>query len=388
MSKVIWSLLLMSSFAGAQTPPLNSSANVEIKGGLDFYYQISPQAHRPLGGSPTQGPDELEGRAFDRLHNQMVLNMAELSVLKKQGAVTFKADLAFGQMVDVLAGNAQLVSAGGALNEAHEPTKNLTQATLSYSPSKMPELTVTAGKFYTPLGFEVTKTKDNWQTSRSYTFNYAIPFWHQGMIVTYVWMPSRLSTSLYVLNSWDGRLTQERNKASTLGFNLNTVISEVVTLNYNYMGGAETDNYGGPREVHELNALWVANPQLAFAVDGVVGSEKQALTANGETARWSGLAFYAKYSPVEGYTLSPRYEIFDGKDGFALSGFNSAPPVSAGQKITSITLTNSFALEDRLELRFELRSDKSEAFGFFVDKDGVTAIDHQESGSLAVLYSF
>lgn len=62
---------------------------------------------------------------------------------------------------------------------ANEPTRNLTQATITYAATD--KLSVTAGKFYTHMGLEVTKAKDNWQYSRSYTFNYGIPFWHEGI---------------------------------------------------------------------------------------------------------------------------------------------------------------------------------------------------------------
>lgn len=380
--------LVMSLLAplGAQAQTLNGPGDLQIKGSLDLYYQTSPQAHRPLGGSTTLGPNEIEGRSFDRLHNQWVLNSAEISVLKKHNQVSFRADLMFGMMADVLAGNTQLVTAADATNEANEPTKNISQAFVSYQPERLENLTVTAGKFYTPVGFEVTRTHDNWQVSRSFLFSYGVPFWHQGVNVNYAWVPSKFSTTLYLLNAWDGRLSQERNTQSTLGLSANWAATDSLTLIYNYLGGSEAAQSRQRREVHEMNASWTASPLLIVAGDLVLGQEKEALA--GADARWSAAALYVKWSPVENFYFSPRFEIFDGSDGYALSGFNGTPAASARQRVQGVTLTASWRLDESLETRLEARRDQTSGEGFFVDADGVTAINHQESYAASVLYQF
>lgn len=380
--------LVMSLLAplGAQAQTPLNNGDLQIKGSLDLYYQTSPQAHRPLGGSSTLGPNEIEGRSFDRLHNQWVLNSAEISILKKHKQVTFRTDLMFGMMADVLAGNTQLVTPADAANEAHEPTKNVAQAFVSYQPERFENLTVTAGKFYTPVGFEVTKTQDNWQVSRGFLFNYAIPFWHQGLSVNYAWVPSKFTTTLLLLNAWDGRLSQERNTQSTLGLSANWAATDALSIVYNYLGGSESAQSRQRRDVHEMNASWTATSSLIFAGDVVFGQEKEALA--GADARWSAAALYLKWSPVENFYLSPRFEIFDGSDGFALSGFNPTPGVASRQKLQGATLTAAWRLDESFETRLEARRDQSDGEGFFVDADGTTAINHQESFTAALLYQF
>lgn len=348
---------------------------IEWTGYLDFYYQASPEGHYVSA----KGPRVVEGRVFDRHVNQMTLNMAEVSMKKTAGKVTFKADLAAGEMVDQLSGGSAQVATNPAANES---TRNITQATITYAANN--RLSFTAGKFYTPLGFEVTKAKDNWQYSRSLTFNYGIPFWHEGVSVNYAIVPKKLSTTVYILNAWDGRVSQEQNESSTVGLNLNYTGVEDLTVNYNYLGGAETA-VKGLREVHELNATYKINETYSVAVDYIAGSQKEVAALNG-AAKWTGTALYVKAKVNDLYTISPRFEIFDDSDsGFAVTG--SLGAAGTKQKITSVTLANNFNLNDGLEARLELRADKSDSDSFFKEKDG-SVTDTQQSYTAALLYSF
>ncbi|MBK9322022.1 MAG: porin [Bdellovibrionaceae bacterium] len=364
----------------------NSALGIEWNGYFDFYYQSSPQGHAAIPAT-SAGPAVVEGRYFDRHSNQMTLNMAELSLKKKTGKVSFRADLALGEMVDQLSGGgSQSVTGTGAGQNptntaANESTRNLTQATITYAATE--KLSVTAGKFYTHMGLEVTKAKDNWQYSRSYTFNYGIPFWHEGISGTYTVIPDKFAGTIYLLNAWDGRLSQEQNKSTTVGANLNFTGVEGLVANYNYIGGAEATDQSR-REAHEINLTYTVNPTIILATDYVLGTQKNIPTTG--DAKWSGLAVYLKAALSSFYSISPRYEVFDDSDkGFAIAGGFSASGTK--QKITSWTLANNFNLGDGLEARLELRSDKSDSNLFFKDKDGANS-DHQESYTAAFLYSF
>jgi hypothetical protein len=355
----------------------------EFNGYVDFYYQNSTQAHRPL--SPATGPSYLEGRVFDNLNDEMVLNMAEISVKRKVGEVSFRMDLAFGQMVDALAGSGTLANGQPASANSQEPSRNITQAIVTYTPVKIPNLTVTAGKFYALIGYETTKAKDNWQYSRSLSFNYAIPYWHEGLSLQYGFVPDKFSAMVQVVNAWDGRISSESNKSPTFCFNLNTTPVADLAVNYNFMSGTESSDAYATRQLHELNAAYTISSKVSVAADYVMGSQKHAISADNSSAKWNTVAFYVKYNPVSWYTLSPRYEIFDDTDkGYALSGFNSAGGTK--QKIKSFTVANNFMIADGLEGRLEYRTDKSNSSGFYKDRAGQNT-DHQDSYTAAVLYS-
>ena len=341
MKRQILTALLLSpclqAFAEEKT-----NSELKWQGHFDFYYQSSPEV--------------IEDRYFDRHINQMTLNMAEVSLQKTSGKTNFRIDLAYGEMVDQLS--------GGSSQAVNEPTRNITQALISYKFKE--DVTVSAGKFYTHMGLEVTKAKDNWQYSRSYTYNYGIPFWHEGLSIHYQIVPDQWSATLYVLNAWDGRISQEQNKSTTLGANLNYIGTKDLILNYNFIGGAEASS-GGQRQVHELNASYNFNDRYALAFDGILGEQKK--VPNVGNARWNAWAVYLKAKVNQIYTVSSRYEVFDDSDqGFAISGGLLA--AGTKQKITSITLSNHFDMGDGLEARFEVRSDQS---------DSIT---------LALLYSF
>src|SRR5205085_1561127 len=100
--------------------------------------------------------------------------------------------------------------------------RNITQAYLSYSPLSLPALTVTAGKFYAFIGLEGFKAKDNWQYSRSFSYNFN-PYWHQGISAKYAFVPDKVSATIFYINASDGRLSQETNRSPSVGLNFYAV---------------------------------------------------------------------------------------------------------------------------------------------------------------------
>jgi len=371
---------MFANMAFAQQPA--SDQSLKINGYFDSYYQYSPQAHGPATGT---GAPYIEGRVFDNLHNQVVMNMVELSVTKKTEEIFFRVDLAFGQQVDAMVTNGSIGSTTGQpVGADAEPTRNITQAYLSFTPKEMPRLNVTAGKFFAFIGLESFKAKDNWQYSRSFSYNFN-PYWHQGMSVRYAIIPDRFSAALFFINASDGRLSQEANRSPSTGVNLGFSPSEGWTANYNYLGGAETATPNSRREVHEVNTTYQITPQLAVALDYAHGTQKNVL-ATGEDGSWWVADAYLKYQPVSWYYISPRYEYLDDSDqGVGLSSFSSAGGVK--QKIQGLTVTNAFQMSNGLELRLEYRNDRSDKDTYFKSAKGGTA-KTQESFTAAALYGF
>lgn len=345
-------------------------------GNLDFYYQVSPQGHLP---STKTGPRVVEGRYFDRHSNELTLNMAELSLKNKIGKTTLRIDLAAGELVDQLSGGSASVT-NPTNTAANESTRNITQAILTYQATE--RISFSVGKFYTNIGFELTRAKENWQYSRSYLYNYG-PFWHEGGYVTYSVIPGKLNTTVYVLNAWDGRISQEANKATTLAANLNYIPFENLAFNYNYIGGSELSS-SGRRDLHEINGLYKISEYISAAFDAQYGTQQDVASVG--TAKWGGVAIYLKAKVNEVYSISPRYEYFNDSDGFSIAGALSLPSM-VKQKISAITLTNSFDLGSGVELRAEARHDSSNLDQFFISSKG-RLTKHQETYTLAALYSF
>lgn len=355
---------------------------LEMTGNLDFYYQVSPQAHRASVGN-LSGPPVLEGRFFDRNSNEYTLNLAEVVIKKKSDKVSFRIDLAAGELVDQMSGGgSQSVTNTNPTNRAaNEPTRNVPQAILSYDATD--RLGFTVGKFYTHIGFEAVHTKENWNYSGGYLFAYG-PLWHEGLQINYKLIPDRLTGTLFVVNGWDGRISEERNRGSSVGFNLNYVEENKYVLNWNYLGGSESGG-SGRRDLHELNAKVFLNEKWTLGLD--LQQVTQHKVPGESTVSWYGAAAYAKALLTSSYSISTRYEYFDDSDaGFAIGGALLGPS-AIRQRISAWTLTQSWDLGGGLETRFELRRDDSNRNTFFL-KDDRTPTRSQESATVAILYSF
>lgn len=374
--KLLWTFALFSCIARAEEAPL------KINGYFDSYYQYSPQGHTSPSGN---GAPVLEGRVFDNLHNQVVMNMVEVSVSKQFAELLARVDLGFGQQVDAMATNGTIDPTTGQPTGAQaEPTRNVSQAYLAYTPKELKNLTVTIGKFYAYIGQEGFKAKDNWQYSRSFNYNFN-PYWHQGVGLRYALVPDRLSISLYYLNASDGRLAQETNKSPSLGASVNGKISESWTVNYNYLGGKETHVRSSRREVHELNSIYQLNPKWAFAFDYAFAKQTKVLATGGD-GYWWAIDAYIKYQPTSWYYLSPRYEyVNDSDQGVGLSAFSSSGGVK--HRIQGITMTHSFQMKNGVEFRLEWRKDTSDKDGYFKSKDGSSSRS-QQSYAIAALLNF
>lgn len=357
--------VLFSSHIHAEEEPKkkNPLLGIELRGNLDFYYQMSPQGH-------STSPEKVryvEGRVFDRTTNQMTLSLAELSLLKESGRVTYRIDFASGYLID-------------QISEDKDPTKNVTQAYVSFKATERLELTF--GKFYTNIGHEGVHAQDNWNYSRSYLFNYG-PFWHQGMVIDYKLVPEKLNASLYIINSWDGRLSQEKNQDLSLSLKLNYIVSDQLTVTYNYIGGKESE-FTGRRQLNEIILSYNFSDKHSLALDAQYGANNNVPGAG--TTHWGGVAIYYKAQITDLYYLASRFEVFDDPHGFSIPGaLNTTHPNA--QTISALTLTNNFNLGEGLELRAEVRLDQSSSRKFFRLENG-KEIKNQESLTLACLYAF
>src|SRR5439155_21059952 len=128
----------------------------ELSGFVDGYYgyNFNTPGTRKAGAE----------RTFDVNHNSFSLNLAELSFAKAPTADSrggFRLDLDYGPTQDIV--------------NATEPSgphvfRNIGQAYLSYQADVGKGLQIDFGKFVTPNGCEVIKTKDDWKYCRGLLF--------------------------------------------------------------------------------------------------------------------------------------------------------------------------------------------------------------------------
>lgn len=351
------SLVLASGYALAEGP------DFEFLGGASVFFQ-----------KDFNGQSRSAGRSLERPNDQIALEWAELSVRRSVAPVDIRLDLLFGEIAS-------------RLSVEDDPTKNLGQAYFSYSPTALPEFTFKAGKFYSWMGLERVRPVDNLNVSRSFAFNYGLPIWHQGVLLSYQIWPEALTAGFAVVNGWSGALSSETNKSQSMGGFLETHWIYGLDLRYGFISGNELENPNQVRQAHELRASYFVNDWLSIAMDLLYGSQSHAPIESGETnASWLGWALYGRVSPSKNLAFALRFERFEDRSGFALNSFTEVDPDLA-QSISAVTLTSSYEFDPSFLGRLEYRMDKSDRSGFFVSREG-TPTDFDNTLSVQAIAEF
>jgi hypothetical protein len=346
----------------AENPVLKFFGSTEITGLVDASYTYN--LNTPKTACAKVGGVEIFNclHNFDVAHNSFSLNLAELAVEKKPTTESrggFRFDLDYGAAANIVGG--------------FEPTgttaySNIQQAYVSYlAPTKSGSLQFDVGKFVTPAGFETIESKDNWNYSRSLLFALAIPYYHTGVRATF--SPNdKVTLAGFVANGWNNVV--DNNGGKTVGVSATLKPTAVFSLVGNYIGGGETtDSSIGWRHLFDATATYTVTPKLAFAVNVDVGQEG--------TARWQGVAAYAKFQANDWFAIVPRYERFSDRNGWA---------TTVPQSLQDLTLTLEFKAKDNMLMRVEYRGDFSDKEFFVKDLSGQTK--SQNVLTVAWMYSF
>src|SRR5439155_15499428 len=121
--------------------------------------------------------------------------------------------------------------------------QTLQQFYATYTPHLLGrDVAIDFGKFVTPFGMEVIESSSNDNYSRSFGFQYAIPFYHAGLRFSFP-ITGKLSFVGGVVNGWNN-VADDNDAKSILG-QLTWKPGASFTGIVNYIGGAEgTGAYG------------------------------------------------------------------------------------------------------------------------------------------------
>jgi len=319
-------------------------------------------------------------RVFDTEPNSFNVHQAALTVdyLPKEG---------FGGLVNLTAGrDARVIASLG------ESTSNfdVTQAFVQYAHGS---LTIIGGKFVTLAGAEVINSTQDTNYSRSILFGYAIPFTHTGARLTYA-ASDQLSFIVGVNNGWDQ--LQDANKQKTAELGASFTPNKMFSLAVQGYSGVEQVSGGpfigagtsGVRSLVDVVGTYNATSQLSFILNVDWGQQENVpALVNGAsiTAKWDGAAGYVNYQVNDQWRLSVRAEYFDDKDGYRTGVI---------QKWKEATATVAYLPTKFIEIRGEIRGDKSDsnAFvkdaSFFVGPAGAGVTDNQTSIGVEAVVKF
>jgi hypothetical protein len=293
-------------------------------------------------------------RVFDFDHDVMKLDAIELVLQRDAGddGAGFRIDIAAGSSIPRV-----VRSRGLDMGDL-----DIQQAFLRYTAPVAGGLSIDAGKFITPAGYEVIDGYDgiNDNASRSILFGYAIPFTHTGVRAA-LSLVDELSITAYLVNGWD--VAVDNNSARTVGLHLVAAPIETLTLSGCLFHGVESDSVGpGPRTLVDVVAAWRPSSTVTVGVNADLASEAGA-TATGGDAEWSGIAGYLRLNIAERFSLSARAEVFDDRDGVR---------TGVVQTLQSYTLTPELRVADGLALRSDLRLDRSNEAVFETSSEPVS----------------
>lgn len=295
-------------------------------------------------------------RVFDAPDNTFTIGVAELTVQKAVAApsdVGFRVDLDFGGTIPP-----STVSFGDLPGNF-----DLRQGFVSWVAPVGSGLRLDVGKFVTHNGSEVIEGWDNYNDnySRSFLFNYAIPFTHTGAKVSYTLSP-QVSLMAMVANGWDSVISRTRDK--TVGGQIALTPVDPLSILLNYTGGVENIAPGQDqfRHLFDVVATLKVASLLTLGVNGDYGIERgtSRVTA-GSDSKWYGAAGYLRVDAPAGYGLALRAEIFRDESGtrFAFPPGSPASFNSVKQTVYEGTAT-AFAKLGHLVLRGEFRLDASD----------------------------
>jgi Putative beta-barrel porin-2, OmpL-like. bbp2 len=358
----------------------------DIEVGLDTYYGFN--FNYPIGRVNLL-------RAYDVSSNAFSLNQASIIVKQDPDPAAgrrfgARLDLQFGQATETLQGNA-----------ANEPRpdvfRHVFQAYGTYVFPAGNGLTFDLGKFASSLGYEDNYSKDQFNYSRSYWFDF-LPFYHMGARVNYKF------NDLVALNYWLVNGTQQTeafNGFKDQFFGLTLTPTKTINWNVNYYLGQEHPDVvffpfgGAPPNSPTLQGLpfqpipnapngllhifdtyisWQSTPKLTFVAEGDYVVERL-LKESAPSTVWGGAA-YVQYRFNPKNAVAARGEYLADQGGL-FSGKTEA--------LKEITVTYGYKLISGFLVQTEFRRDFSNQPVFLTDQLAVLS-KHQNTATVGLIW--
>lgn len=336
--------------ASSEPPPAAPAPQATVNVLVDGYF--ANNFSRPVTGKNLL-------RAYDLSAIGFGLNQASL-VLERP--VDTAAGRRFGVRLDLMAGQATDTLQGSPANEPRpEVYRHVFQAYGTYVAPLGKGATVDFGKWASLIGIEGNYTKDQFNYSRSYWFNF-LPYYHMGARITYPLL-SGMSASYWLVNG--ANQTEDFNSYKSQAVLLSGAPAPGITANLIYYGGREQPAAGGraPRgRTHLLDGYftWEAGNGWTIAAEGDYALSR--VEPWSAPRRVTGGAGYVRYRFTPRLSLAGRYVRLNDPDGW-FSG--------ESQSLNDLTATATFDPFPGVQLRCEVRRDWSNRAFFPGDKAGV-----------------
>jgi hypothetical protein len=343
--------------------------DVKFSGFADFYYEhnfnrppdVDRARNRPRRRPPEfADPVGVENalRNFDFKHSEVALNLAELVIEKPAQSLGFRIDLNVGRTTDWVHNG----EPGG------RDWRLLQQIFLTYNTKNKYGDKIDFGKFVTHHGAEVIESKDNLNTSRSFLFAWAIPYYHTGLRYWH-YMNKDQSNYLcfHVYQGWNNVLDNNGGKSFGVmyGFKPSAKVSVVenVTIGKEPVDNPIRPTINGNRFLSDTIITYNASDKTTYVLNVDYGRQSNTNTTLGvSSATWYGAAGYVKHALNDKQAWVIRIEYFRDKNGFS---------TGTAQSLREVTLTYEIKQNKHLLWRIEGRYDHS-SNSVFLNRGGAT----------------
>jgi hypothetical protein len=358
-----------SQSAQASEPPRQVEAippGTTINLYLDGYYGYN-------FNSPVTGTNAL--RAYDVSANSFAINQAGMVIERQPDPSTGRR---IGGRLDLMFGQATETLQGSPANERRpEVFRNIFQAYGTLVAPLGSGITVDFGKWASAFGIENNYTKDQFNYSRSFWFNF-LPFYHVGFRASYP-LTGRLNVSYWLTNGLNQ--SEDFNGFKSHAVLLNFTPSPRLSASLNYFHGQEQRAVKGraPRgRSHFLDGYVTWQAAIRWTVAGEWDYAVERIGPDAAPKVVFGGAGYARYRLVRKVHLAGRFAYLNDRNGW-FSGRNQA--------LKEATATATFDLADGFQMRWEARRDWSNS-PWFATEDPTRHKRHQTTALLGLIWWF
>ena len=275
----------------------------------------------------TSDPDSRRnfGQLFTDLSNRPVLNQLLGTVSRDVDPKATSNDYGFKLQL-MYGSDARIVHTLGVFDQLIHNRNQLSVVEANVT-ARLPGLfanglDVKAGIYPTPLGVELIDPKNNAFYSKSYIFNYGLPFKHTGVLATahvsdlldlYLGIDSGTNVAI-------GYGTGDNNNrpGGIAGFGLNLNGGKLTVLALTHIG-PENSRRNTPfanealRYFNDVAVVWKATDKLTLT------TELNYVKDDGFRAEAYGIAGYASYALTDQVALNARAEVFRDNNNFFVS---------------------------------------------------------------------
>jgi hypothetical protein len=334
------------------------------------------------GGGGLGGTNQGDNGGFYPLHpdhNSFALDQVWFEIerpIDEENRAGFRLDTVYGK-------TGALLNGGGPSNRRDgirdDTSIYIHQGYVQYLAPIGDGVTFRAGKFGTPIGYEVAQTVYNQNITRGNVWNLLEPIDHIGVTAGYAFGDTGFDIMAGVANGFRPD-SPDRNEAKTVLGHIGWA-NEMVSVGLNGLWGGEVQGFDGD-ESGLINGLVKVNPsdRLALYVNG-----DYAWASGGNDPNAWGVALGGRFGITDRTGIALRGEYVEDDDGFLGFGGYDSEGFTRGDAALGIPATHTFAptdveiwsatatldhlLTDQLMIRGEVRYDKIDKTSGVTDGD-------------------